>query len=56
MSKINWKSAGLTLAGFAVMVLSKIIDDKSRSNELAEMKEEITRDVTENLSNQLKES
>ena len=55
MKKINWKSAGLTVAGLLAVIVSKIIDDKTRENELAEMKEEITNDLIQR-QNQVKES
>ena len=56
MNKINWKTALLGMSSLALMLLTKVVDDKTREAELSELKEEITRDVTENLRNSVKES
>jgi hypothetical protein len=53
MKKINWKTAGLGMVSFALMILTKIVDDKTRNTELEET---VSKKVAEALSNQLKES
>ena len=56
MRKINWKTTLLGVTSFALMILTKVVDDKSRDAELAELKKDVIRDVTESLSNSVKES
>ena len=53
MKNINWKTASLGIASFALMILTKVVDDKSRNNELEET---VNKKVAEVLSKQVKES
>ena len=54
--KFNVKTAGLALGSLVLMVLTKVVDDKTRQEELAELREEITRDVTNRVSKNGEES
>ncbi len=53
MNKINWKTALLGVASFTLMILTKVVDDKSRDAELNDI---VNRKLEERLSNPVKES
>ncbi len=57
MNKAKWVKTGMTIAGLVLAGLSTVISDKVKNNEMQEtIKKEVSKEVADFLSNQVKES